>query len=202
MKKTLFSLLAAGAMVLMVSCGGSGKSYPEHEIFGKVLAAQLEYHDQDSTLKADRTDDNWKDIKEKRKENTDKLYQAIEQEKATLIGRDIPFEVDPEAGFEVTSCKISDLNKLGNIEVKVQIKITDPAKAHLFGFSKNEMYFDFKFVDTEGNLIHDKMTLSVKLDQDATPGAVGETTFSLNNHAKTANKYYKFGKIVFYTEKY
>ncbi len=201
MKKTLFTLLTAGAMTLMVSCGGSGKGYPEHEIFGKVLAAQLEYHEQDSILKAERTDDNWKENKEKHKELVEKLYKDVEQAKADIIGRDVPFEVAPESGFEVTSCKIEDANKLGNIEVKAQFKVTDPEKAYLFGFSKNEMFVNFRFVDVDGNVIRENLMLSIKLDQNAVPGAVGETIFNLTNHGKTARDYYRFGKIVFFTQK-
>lgn len=201
MKKTLFSFLAAGAMVLMVSCGGSGKSYPEHEIFGKVLAAQLEYHEQDSILKAERTDDNWKGNKEKHKELVEKLYKDVEQAKADIIGRDVPFEVAPESGFEVTYCKIEDVNKLGNIEVKAQFKVTDPEKAYVFGFTKNEMYVNFRFVDVDGNVIRDNMMLSFKLDKEGVAGAVGETIFNLTNHGKTARDFYRFGKVVFFTQK-
>ena len=202
MKKTLFTLLTAGAMTLMVSCGGSGKSYPEHEIFGKVLAAQLEYHEQDSILKAERTDDNWKKNKEKHNELVEKLYKDVEQAKAEIIGRDVPFEVAPESGYEVTSCKIEDADKLGNIYIKAQIKVTEPEKAYVFGFTKTEMYINFKFVDVDGNVIRDNLTLPVKLDKDAVPGAVGETTLSLTNHGKTARDFYRFGKIVFFTQRY
>lgn len=50
-----------------------------------------------------------KENREKRDHVREQLFNAIEREKATVVGRDIPFEVDPNAGYDVTSCKIADL---------------------------------------------------------------------------------------------
>lgn len=154
MKRNLsHSFTLAFALLFLVSCGGSGKSYPEHKIFGKVLASQLEFRDQDSALVAERTPESMKENREKRDHVREQLFNAIEREKATVVGRDIPFEVDPNAGYEVTSCKIADLAS------------------------------------------------PIQLDQEAAPGAIGETNFGLGNFSTNANDYYRFGKVSFRTEK-
>ena len=191
----------AFALLLLVSCGGSGKSYPEHKIFGKVLASQLEFRDQDSALVAKRTPKSMKENREKRDQVREQLFNAIEREKATVVGHDIPFEVDPNAGFEVTSCKIADLGKSGEIYVNVKVELTDPLKARILPFSPDEMFISWRILDADGHVMHGDMASPIQLDQEAAPGAIGETNFGLGNFSSNANDYYRFGKVSFRTEK-
>ncbi len=68
-------------------------------------------------------------------------------------------------------------------------------------FSPDEMFISWRFLDADGHVMHGDMASPIQLDQEAAPGAIGETNFGLGNFSSNANDYYRFGKVSFRTEK-
>lgn len=208
----------AAAVVVLASCGGNGGSknkYPDSELFGNVLALQCQYADQDSILKAEmeEADKNtewtesgvkkYTELKEKTKAKREQaaadLAAGVEQAKATLIGRDIPFEVAADAGYEVTELKVSDIDKRGTFFVKAKIRVTDAKVAK--SFDPRQMDISWYEADAEGNdtkVGHgmQRLTFPAKIEVGSEVETGG---IQMGNHAskKSAQAYYNFGKMVF-----
>ena len=142
------------------------------------------------------------ELKEKnkvaREENKQNLAAAVEQAKTSLIGHDIPFEVNEGIGYDVTEVKVSDIDKLGTFSVKAKIRVTDESVRK--SFNKKQMDVSWYETDTEGNdtkVGHGMQRVTFPADIEA--GAETEINITLSNHSnkKSAQSYYNFGKLVF-----
>lgn len=171
------------AALLFTSCGGSGgsggsakfKKFPKNEILGDLVNIVAEYYVKDSANTADfkateekikekygtiqngKGYDNYKEEYVQYTERKDQLKadmeSAIEKEKANVIGKSVPFEMEDDLGYEVTECKIVDVNKHGGFQIAITVKLTDPEKASLTGFSKGNLYIHYQYIDKDGNII-------------------------------------------------
>ena len=167
--------------LLLSSCGsgeGEGENnvkiekFPKNEILGNMVNIVNEHFVLDSTNKAQikelkaNVDVKKKDKKEYekykekyiefkgKKEKLEADFQsAVESEKVNLIGKSIPFEMEDDLGYEVTECKIVDVNKRGGFMISVTAKLTDPDKAPLVGSSPVNLYCHFQYIDKDGNNI-------------------------------------------------
>jgi hypothetical protein len=157
--------------MFFASCGGgsgssSGKKLASNEVFGDLPNAvyQRQYAntvaEKHKNVERDKLDGNnkgdqakWKKIQEKYKksldENEAKLAAEVEKIKPTLIGKEIPYEVEEGAPYEITSCKIVEVGQHGYVDYELVLKITD-AKAIKTNWN-DEYYVNSDYVDKAGN---------------------------------------------------
>ncbi|MDR0828849.1 MAG: hypothetical protein LBN95_01895 [Prevotellaceae bacterium] len=133
------AVMAAG----LISCGGSGsgKKLAENAVFGDLPNIMYQYNYQDSVFKAERDKAQEglpfsesgmkkgmkieKKYDEKRKAAKEQLAADLQKLKTSLVGRDVPTEVEAGLGFEITSCKIAEVDETGGVSVEFVLKITD-----------------------------------------------------------------------------
>ncbi len=123
--KILKSILAVAIIATMASCGGgsgSGKKLAKNDVLGDMPNVVYQHFQVDSIIDADEKEA-YKGIKsekdfgkamkikakfDEREEKEDAQFKAnIEKIKAELVGKDIPYEVENNVGYEIMSCKVS-----------------------------------------------------------------------------------------------
>lgn len=168
--------------LLLTSCGGGeggGKNnvkiekFPKNEILGNMVNIVNEHYVLDSIydteikelknkydVKNEKEYEKYKEEYIKLTEKEEKLnadYQsAVEAEKVNLIDKPIPFEMEDDLGYEVTECKIVDVNKHGGFKMSINVKLTDPSKLSLVGFKKVNFYSHIQYIDKNGNIIQNR----------------------------------------------
>jgi hypothetical protein len=213
-----FSVIAMVAM--MASCGGSGssgKKLASNEFLGDLpnLVYQKGYSDSvlnanekaemdklDGSKKSDwekaaKIDDKY-DIK---KEEADKKFEAeVEKIKPSLVGKDIPFEVEEGIGYEITSCKVSKVEG-STVYVDFEVKVTDFKVANIERYG-NKLILKWHEIDKEGKLMGSEYGHVYYLELDKKEdGATGKTTQFISISSKEAEKYVNFAKIKFVNSK-
>ena len=131
-------------------------------------------------------------------EEADKKFAAeLEKLKTTLVGKDVPFEMEEGLGYEVTSFKVTEVGSYGSVKTELEIKITNPAEAALLRYA-NALSVKLQEIDKDGNDIgsypHDfNINLSGK-----TEGATGNYTYySISVNGRDAKQSVNFAKIKF-----
>lgn len=185
-KRSLFATAVYAGIfataLLLTSCGGGeggGKNnvkiekFPKNEILGNMVNIVNEHYVLDSIydteikelknkydVKNEKEYEKYKEEYIKLTEKEEKLnadYQsAVEAEKVNLIGKPIPFEMEDDLGYEVTECKIVDVNKHGGFKMSINVKLTDPSKLSLVGFKKVNFYSHIQYIDKNGNIIQNR----------------------------------------------
>jgi hypothetical protein len=182
------------SVVMMASCGGgsgSGKKLASNEFLGDLPNLVYQYHFADSLIKAERKAERaklnsksdaakWDKIKEKldarEKEEKEKLKVAIGKIKPTLIGKDIPFEVEEGAGYKISSCKISDLYETGDAKIEFYVEITDVSKAIPSRYT-TKFIGGMENIDRNGNKIGTNGSFNVEMSsRENGVTAKGETS--------------------------
>jgi len=172
----IFGMLAIVGLsaMMMISCGGgsgsvSSKKLAGNEVFGDLPNLVYQKHFSDSVLKVEqkaelgklnpKSKSDWEKgskIKEKfetrEREEKAKYEAEIEKIKQQLVGKEIPFEVEEGAGFEITSCKISDVSRYGTVSIDCEAKITDVATVKFSPFS-TVLKLEMLAIDKNGNQI-------------------------------------------------
>lgn len=218
MKHNIIKMAALmAAAVLAASCGGNGgskNSYPDSEFFGKVLALQCQYTDQDSVLKAEieeaEKNTEWSEsgvkkfteLKEKnkaqREQNKADLKTALDKELPNITGKDIPFAMEGDCGYEVTEVKITGLNDMGEVKLTAKFRVTDKKVAK--SFDTKSMDVSWYQADAQGaDTKRDHGMARVKFDQPIEVGSENSVDIILCNYtnSKAAKEYYNFGKLMF-----
>ncbi len=171
MKKNLSTILFAIVCgMLVASCGnsgGSGKKLATNEVLGDLPNLVYQHNYQDSVFKA-KADEEQKGLKfdesglkaameiekkydTKREEANTKFAADVEKLNSSLAGKAIPYEMEAGLPYEITNCKIVDLDKNGNAHYEIELKITD-AKAIKPNWN-NEYYVIANSLDKDGNEI-------------------------------------------------
>jgi ABC-type antimicrobial peptide transport system permease subunit len=177
MKRSI--LLIAGcaiaSILLFAACGGGGtasfssikvKDFPENEVFGKVPVIFRQTWIKDSIIQEiyqaerdrireksnyDELDDKLtKDRKLAEQKVGEELETVIENEKAKLIGKKVPFELEEGAWYEITDLYVSDLVPDG-IRLTGSFKVVDETQARK---SFDKYYYPmiyFVYLDSKGN---------------------------------------------------
>ncbi len=167
---------------------------PKNEILGDAVNISCEY-----SAKWEANEMEWKEALEENREknvgNSDKLeknYQkitakhkegkvqiedeakaAMEKEKATLIGRDIPFECEDGLDYEVLECKIKDVTT-SSLSFAYKVK---PVDAMMFANADVMLWQGgFYCLDNSGTTILDRNGYEIG------------GTFGLNNNLKSQLK--------------
>ena len=149
-----FAILGLSVMIL-ASCGGgsAGKKLANNEFLGNLPNLMYQKAFTDSVNKAKynaemkkldgKKASDWekgakisKKYKARDNEDDAKYEAEIEKIKQTLIGKNIPFEVEEGTGYEILSCKISDV-KTDRIYVEFEAKVTDVNKVFPSKYSKS-----------------------------------------------------------------
>ena len=178
-KRNLFAtMFCAGIFataLLLTSCGGGGtasfssikvKDFPENEVFGKVPVIYRQTWIKDSIIgeiyqaerdrireksNYDELDDKLtKDRKLAEQKVGEELETVIENEKAKLIGKKVPFEIEEGAWYEITDLYVSDLFTDG-IRLTGSFKVVDETQAKK---SFDKYYYPmiyFVYLDSKGN---------------------------------------------------
>lgn len=170
------------------------KKLPKNEILGDAVNISYEY-----SVKWNANEQEWKEALEENREknanNSDKMeknYQkitskhkegriqiedeanaAMEKEKATLIGKAIPFECEDGLGYEVVECMINDVST-SYLSFTYKLK---PVDAEMFAKADVMIWQSgYKCLDYNGNTI-----------LDSNGNEIGGT-FGLNNDSKSQLK--------------
>ena len=216
--KRLIRLMAAAFIcgLMFVNCGGSGgsgggKELDKNEFLGNMPNLIYQQSLIDSIRNAERNekmsklDGNSKSDLEKaskiaekfstREEKERKAFEAkLEEAKAELLGKDIPYEVENGTGCEITSCKIIGIDGNG-VNVKVEVKITDAKSANINRYGE---FIDFtkQDMDKDGNPISGvglcRFDLSGKTD-----GATGKKSTYISIYGDNIEQYVNFAKLKF-----
>jgi len=163
------SVIAVIAM--MASCGGgsgsssSGKKLASNDVFGDLPNLIYQHNNQDAELKDEAkkkqeglpfNESGLKKAKEiddkysaKRKAADEKFFADVEKLKPSLVGKDIPFEVEDGLPYEIISYKIADVGQYGGVSYEITFKILD-AQAITTNWS-NEYRMPGCFIDKDGN---------------------------------------------------
>lgn len=170
-------------LLIAYACSGGGNSpaskMEKHELFGKVPALKMDYIYKDSVGDSKKKAEAEKAIKNKNMDKLEKLAKEakmeeealklnfkenIEKAKAEIVGKDIPVEVAPDAGYEVFECKITDVDSSGSIEAVCKFRVTDPDKIKgVFGYSKGELIVTWQYLDKGGQQIDSDMAAYIRL---------------------------------------
>ena len=227
-KKFLSYLIAVIAICMMASCGSgsgsSGKQLASHEIFGDLLNLLYQKSYTDSIFYEEKeavrekwnnsssssAQEKWDKAKEKfdarEDEEKAKFKAEVEKIKPALVGKDIPFEVEDGTGYEITSCKIHDIES-NYVYIEFEVKITDVKAAKfdyqgMFDKSNPKLSISTYEVDKNGNRMGSEWNnvLSVEVPEKA-DGATGKATGSTFYIAiENPERYMNFAKIKFVKE--
>jgi len=166
--------------VMLSGCGGSGGSgrhLPSNDILGNLPDLIYQHSYQDSVFSAEQeaaeekfsepfksgqktpTESDWKKAKEfddewkaKFKEADAKFVAEIEKLKPSLIGKEIPVEMEDGVGFEATAGKIIDVGESG-FTVEVGVTITNAGAPALSMLKYGRFDYNWQILDKEGNQI-------------------------------------------------
>ena len=140
-----FTTVFVAVCVVFTACSDSlsTKRLPKNDILGNVPSLVYQKVQQDSILEAkfaaevrNVTDShNFTQLiekYEKMKEDAEKKFkEALTKEQENLIDKEIPFQIAEGLGYEVTSVKIGNVTKDGEIEFTFTIKIIDASNVDL-----------------------------------------------------------------------
>jgi hypothetical protein len=219
--KVLNSILAVAIIATLASCGGgsgsgsssSGKKLAANEFLGDFPNLVYQKHYSDSIWATERgaalekAGDNEKKYdkvketyKAKEKEADAKYAAEVEKMKPSLIGKDIPFEVEEGTGYEIVSCKISDVEG-SRVVIDFELKITDPKAAYfqyqgMFDKSNPKLITSWNYIDKNGNNM-----ISGHADYiEMTEKAIGATGNS-KDYMDISPEFVDFAKIKFVNER-
>jgi hypothetical protein len=207
------SVIALAAM-LMAACGGGGKSggnLPTNDVLGNLPNIKYEKHCADSIRNSEEETayNDVKDfeqmakVKEKFKKQADeakaKFAEAIQKEKANLVGKAIPFEMEQGAGYEISNLVIKNVESDGSISAECQVKITDVAVCTTT--RKPELVISFQNCGKDGNPVGGQGMAYVPVSGKEN-GATGTySNFIIQFSGKDAAKYVDFAKVKFLKSK-
>ena len=133
-----------------------------------------------------------------KKAASDKYDADVEAIKAKLVGKEVPFEVEGELGYKVTSCKISDV-KSGSVYVEFEVEIIDAKAAHVSGWGKPNISVKYHNINKEGSIIGSEYGSSAYVELSGKEdGSTGKGTAYISFYAKNAVEYADFAKIKFF----
>ena len=171
--KILGALAILGVSAVMASCGGgsgsSGKKLASNEFLGdmpnlvyqralkdsindaKKYAEREKFKEKASFDKSDM--EKFKKMEEgfdaEEQAVKDQFNADVEKVKPSLVGKDIPFEMEEGCGYEISSLKISGVER--SVAVEFDVKITDESALKVFNWMT--VCFYFQALDKDGNLI-------------------------------------------------
>lgn len=193
------------------------KDYPENEIFGKIPGILCQYFEKDSIFESqydkEREKIEEKAYKAKNQDEILKLYEeseklsderdnkvekareeksaAIEKEKAALIGKSIPFEMEEGTWYEITNLVITDVNSDGTALITGTFKVINEERVKKAFFSYPSIYCSC--LDSQGNVICEYCNSNTVEKGDA--NLVFKTGFSLFRDSGKA--FLDFAKVRF-----
>ncbi|MDR1654309.1 MAG: hypothetical protein LBS01_11830 [Prevotellaceae bacterium] len=211
-KVAVVALIAA-----LASCGGgSGSKLPANEVLGNVPSIVHQYAQRDSVIEAEEdaamsklnpaSEADWKkaakiaeDFKARQKELDMQYEEALAQEQALIVGKDVPVETEDGTGYEVTGAKIVELQK-SQIVVEFELKITDIAAATITGFSKPQIVVFSQEIDKNGNQIGRNSAFYIDItSKENGVTAKGKSYMQITRH--DARQMVDFAKIKFVKNK-
>ena len=220
--KILKTVLTVAVIALMASCSGgsgsSGKKLASNDILGDMPDLVYQYEYSDSVIKAKRDVEREKFKKDgtldkstwEKYSKMDAKFDAerdalkakfdaeVEKLQPSLLGKNIPFELEDGCGYEVSSVKIIDLNKNSGAKVEFEVKITDESAFKIRSWGSVPFYF--KTLDKDGNLIG-KDYYGEERDESiimsSKNGTTGKGNFYLADSKKVAAEMVNFAKIRF-----
>jgi len=198
--------------MFIASCGGgsSGKKLASNDVLGDLPNLLYQRDVTDSIRKAEeraaleKLNPNKKGDWDKaakidakfdaRREKEEAAFEAeVAKLKSVLVGKAIPFEMEEGLPYEITSCKIVEVNDGGTLNYEFELKVLDAKAVKAKTNWSNEYYVIGKYLDKDGNEF-DGNSSGVKIPK----AEDGETFthvewFSMPSPAKYAN----FAKIKF-----
>ena len=204
--------------MFIASCGsaGGGKKIAKNDFLGdlpnliyqknlidsirnaeeKAATAKLNPNEKSDREKAVKISDKFK----ARKQAENEKYDAnVEKIKAELVGKSIPFEVEEGTGYEITYCKISDVQGR-TIYVEFEVKITDVKTAEISRYGKPEVFVMAQSIDKNGNQIGADGGYNIDIT-DRADGATGKDNRLIAISQKYVEKYADFAKFRFIKNK-
>lgn len=219
-KNTLLFIATLLAASFFVACGGGGetssassgsaKKLAKNEILGDMPNAVYQHYlvmeAIDADKKANKIDVNsekdlekQKKLNEKykalKKEEEGKFKAVVEKIKAELVGKEVPFELEEGIGYEVTSCKITNVEGK-TVHVAFEVKITDLQTAHLTATRIPDLIVSSCELDKTGAQIGNNNGYHIELSERAV-GATGKASSSIIMNLGNAEQYVDFAKILF-----
>ena len=216
MKKTFFVVFAIACAMFFASCGGGstggGKKLAKNDFLGDLPNLVYQKHLTDSIrnaeekLEGNKLDPNkkgdWKkatEIAEKfkiRRKTEDESFKTdCEKLKPELIGKEIPFETEENTGYEVTYCKISDVEK-GSVYVDFEVRITNTNAAKIIKYGKPQIIVTVQNIKQDGNKLSSDGAYYVELSGREN-GATGRSKRIIAISAEKAEEYVNFAKLRF-----
>jgi hypothetical protein len=203
------------AAMLTTACnsGGekSGGNLPANDVLGNLPNIKYEQHCADSILNSEEETayidvkdyEQLAKLKEKFEKQADeakaKFSEALQKEKANLVGKVIPFEMEQGAGYEISNLVIKNVESDGSILADCQAKIIDVAVCTTT--RKPELVISFQNYGKDGNPIGNKGMAYVPVSGKEN-GATGTySNFIIQFSGKDAAKYVDFAKVKFLKSK-
>ncbi|MDL2254651.1 hypothetical protein LJB78_00015 [Bacteroidales bacterium OttesenSCG-928-J16] len=189
---------------------GSAKKLAKNEILGDMPNAVYQHYlvmeAIDADKKANKIDVNsekdlekQKKLNEKykalKKEEEGKFKATVEKIKAELVGKEVPFELEKGIGYEVTSCKITNVEGK-TVHVAFEVKVTDLQTAHMTATRIPDLIVSSCELDKTGAQIGSNNGYHIELSERAV-GATGKATSSIIMNLGNAEQYVDFAKILF-----
>ncbi|MDR2425526.1 MAG: hypothetical protein LBD59_12560 [Prevotellaceae bacterium] len=213
-------ILVAAVLAGMTACGNNG--LPKNDILGNIPSLIYQKAQTDSILYAkgeakgkgvDKKDlakieKIFTEYAKEKEEADEKFKKELDAEVEKYRGKDIPFSVISELGYEVTSVKFGKLSKLNNVsedrkvEFYFKIKITDVSKlnvSHPFERGqKAQVLTPIVFINSTGKILQYSNYQSVYFDKiDIQNGDECSQTGSFYLNADNAADFADFKKMVF-----
>ena len=197
--------------IILTSCGGNGgtKKVTTNKYLGKIPSLVQNYQIKDSVSDATYDDKSEKATKmddafaaaqkreKEQKEYKEELKLAIETEKPTLLGREIPFEVESD-NFVISDVKIAEISDYGSIKVSYLLTAKNPLDFEPYS---KRYSFNIKFMDKDDKSITSQKQThffqNAKFGQNQ--AAVGDTASGIF-YVGDIEKMQDLDKIVFYQE--
>jgi hypothetical protein len=134
-------------------------------------------------------------FKTRKKTEDEQLKANVEKIKPELIGKDIPFEVEEGAGYEITYCKISDVES-SSISVDFEVKITDVAVAGISNYGKPRIIVTVQDIDKDGKQIDANGAYYIDISGKEN-GATGKSKLLVSISKQNAKGYVNFANFKF-----
>ncbi len=218
MRNVVAIAICLAGVTMLSSCGGrsgsSGKKLASNEFLGDLPNLIYQKHLSDSIFEADMKAEADKlgksekdfekamklheEYKLREKEEDTKYENEIEKIKPALLGKEIPVEVEAGSGYEITSCKISDVNS-NSIFAEFELKITDINVAPFPRYG-NILAVTVQTIDKNGNQIGSDGAYSVEL-ADRANGATGKAKIYITIRPSDAKQHVDFAKVKFINKK-
>ena len=216
MKKTLSIIFTIACVILISSCGGGsgsgGSKLAKNNFLGDMPNIVYQKHLTDSIRNAEekaalskitgksnsdmeKAMKIYEKFKTRRKTEDEQLKANIEKIKPELIGKDIPFEVEKGAGYEITYCKISDVES-SSISVDFEVKITDVAVAGISNYGKPRIVVTVQDIDKDGKQIGANGAYYIDISGKEN-GATGKSKLIVSISKRDAKEYTNFANFKF-----